>query len=120
MPRSRQRSGLVSRVVICSWLALQEYLATYAATCPGVELSAVFGAGQGARVQLLAEANLGRLTVAGIALEAGSTGGLTDRVAAPRAGSRRRARVARSLAPSRRTIAWKCTSPRVWNSATFA
>jgi hypothetical protein len=34
-PRSRQLSGLLSRLVICSWLLLQEYFATYAATCSG-------------------------------------------------------------------------------------
>jgi hypothetical protein len=38
-------------------------------------------AGQDAGVQLLAEANVDRLAVAGITVEAGSAGGLAERVA---------------------------------------
>ena len=47
----------------------------------GVQLAAVLGAGQDAGVQLLAEANVDRLAVAGITVEAGTAGGLADRVA---------------------------------------
>jgi hypothetical protein len=67
--------------VICSWLALHEYLATYAATCPGVHLATILGAGQDAGVQLLAEAHVDGFVVAGIALQAGAPGGLADRLA---------------------------------------
>jgi hypothetical protein len=70
-------------------------------------------------VQLLAEANVGRLVVAAGAVEAGAVGGLSDRVAQLLRGDGYAGAVARSWAPSRRTIAWKCTSPRAWNSATF-
>jgi hypothetical protein len=79
--RSRQQSGSVSRGVICSWLALQEVLGDVRCDLSGVQLATVLGAGQDAGVQLLAEANVDRLAVAGIALEAGSSGGLADRVA---------------------------------------
>jgi hypothetical protein len=47
----------------------------------GVQLATVLGAGQDARVQLIAEAHVDGLAVAGIALEAGAAGGLADRVA---------------------------------------
>jgi hypothetical protein len=67
-------------MVIRSWLALQEYLATYGATCPGFSSRAVFGADQDAGVQLITEAHVDRLAVAGIALHAGSPG-LVDRIA---------------------------------------
>jgi len=47
----------------------------------GIQLAAVFGAGQDAGVQLLAETNVGCLAVAGITVQSGTDGGLTDRVA---------------------------------------
>jgi hypothetical protein len=46
----------------------------------GVQLAAVFGAGQDPRMQLLAEANVDRLAVAGITVEASAPGGLAYRV----------------------------------------
>jgi hypothetical protein len=66
-------------------------------------------------MQLLAEANISGLTVAG---EARAVGGLADRVAQRLGRDRDAGRHGRSAAPSRRTIAWKYTSPRAWNSAT--
>lgn len=78
-PRSRQRSGSLSRVVICSWLA--RVLGDVRCDLPGVQLDAVLGAGQDAGVQLLAEADRGRLAVAGIAVEARAAGGVADGVA---------------------------------------
>jgi hypothetical protein len=48
---------------------------------PGFQLAAVLRARQHAGVQLLTEADRGRLAVAGIPVEACSAGGLTDRLA---------------------------------------
>ena len=47
----------------------------------GAQLAAVFGAGQDAGAQLLAEADVDGLAVASIAIQAGAAGGLADRVA---------------------------------------
>jgi hypothetical protein len=73
---SKTRRG----VVICSWLALQEYLATCAATYPGAQLR-VLVAGEDAGVQLLAEVDVDRRAVAGITIEAGIGRSFPDRVA---------------------------------------
>jgi hypothetical protein len=73
---------------------------------------AVAVAGQDAGVQLLAEAQLDGVAVAVITVEAGIGGGLADRVAQFLGGDIDAGCAARSSAPSRRTMAWKCTSPR--------